>query len=832
MKLRVVLMLILLLAFPMFGNAQQPAGTLNVKTDGSAVGDGVTDDAAAIQAILDTADVQNKNLYFPPGTYVIGSDITTHAGVSLLGDHAGLSIIRSSPGNVYSIGNQTWSDPSSNIDVEDLHFLNCYLDWYGSESVRKNIDVRRCLFFANDSAFVTTTNNSQFQIALGHVVDGTVEDCVFISQSNCTLECISGYQNVRQIFRRNVFGIHLDRAQWLETEWTGYSNWSNLSSKIQTLRSRFSLNTDQGFFRRALKINGSTDTRVEHNIFNGSPYTLSEPVNRDHVIYAHGGYSNLEVLSNWMRGWPSAPNGGLKVRNTYGSTTVIANYFVNTPLLQYAYDNNIPIAYENAIIHRNHFEIYQNFSDGRLGISWWKNFPGDAPQTNNEYSSNVFECPKSYATCINLTNGDMDGHTAYDSNIFLSDGSPATTASPLVLVPGAPDSARTAPYDAYQVPMLNIPSYTSDPVFSTNLIDLGSILPDNLVTGSVAALASDADGESLEFMKMDGPDWLAVNLDGTYSGTPTLADAGTNEFTIRAADNKDGYGAATLRINVNADFLTLSFQPIHDTHVSQENPDSNYGTSTKFAIRDDRGGKGFTGFMRFDLGTSDLAIVSAKLKIYCSQKAVNLNIFEVGDTNWTEQAMTWNTQPAKGVAFETRPVGLEVWEEIDVTDHVNPDGTAGFAFTSTSLSYMNIWTKESTNAPVLEVVVASNSTDWDNDGLPNNWELEYFGGETNAVAGEDVDDDFFNNLNEYISGTDPTNGNSYFTTTPAVDGSGFIVSWHPVSNREYAVWHCESLTNGFSNLTNGIAYPQNSYTDTVHAVEGRGFYKVDVQLTP
>lgn len=206
-----ILIAVVFLMFPMVGNAQQPAGTLNVKTDGTAVGDGATDDAAAIQSILDAADTQNKNLYFPPGTYVIGADITTRKGVSLLGDFSGMSIIRSAPGTVHNIGNQGWSSPSSDVDVEDLFFLNCDLHWYGSESVRKNINVRRCLFFANDSVFKTTTSNSQFQITLGHVGNGTVEDYIFISQSNCTQECISSYQNVQQLYSCNVFGMQLGR---------------------------------------------------------------------------------------------------------------------------------------------------------------------------------------------------------------------------------------------------------------------------------------------------------------------------------------------------------------------------------------------------------------------------------------------------------------------------------------------------------------------------------------------------------------------------------------------------------------------------------------------
>ncbi len=48
MKCRLKIVLVLLI-LPFIGRAQQPAGTLNVKTDGTAVGNGIVDDAAAIQ---------------------------------------------------------------------------------------------------------------------------------------------------------------------------------------------------------------------------------------------------------------------------------------------------------------------------------------------------------------------------------------------------------------------------------------------------------------------------------------------------------------------------------------------------------------------------------------------------------------------------------------------------------------------------------------------------------------------------------------------------------------------------------------------------------------
>lgn len=832
----------LFLALVLCAMAQQPPGTLNVTTDGTATGNGVTDDAAAIQAVLDSAHSQGKDLYFPSGTYVIGADITTREGVSLLGDHAGLSIIRSTPGSVYRVGNQTWSDPSSYIDVEDLHFLNSYLHWYGSESVRKEIDVRRCLFFGNDPAFANTTADSFFQIVLGHVVDGVNEDCVFLRQSNCPGESISGYRNVRQIYRNCVWGLHLDRTAWLETQWSGYGAWSNLTSKLQTIRTRFGLTADQGYFRRGIKINDSDDTCVEYNIFNGSPYTPITPVNRDHVIYAHGGYTDLEVLGNWMRGWPAEPNGGLKIRNTYGESTVIANYFVNTPLLQYAYDNNTPQAYEHAIIHRNHFEIYQNFSFNRLGISFWETVDGTPPQTSNEYSANTFECPKAYANLINLTNGDLGGHIAYDSNRYLSDGTPVSTAhysGPFPLVPGAPDSSRTAPYDGYAIPDLDIPWFTDPPAFASDPLVLPAATPGEPYVDTLVGRASDPDGESLEFMKMSGPDWLSVAWDGTLSGVPDEGNIGLNTVIVRVGDNHDGMDEAELRIQVGSTNwpLQVSYAPIEDSHTSQENPDTNYGSAANLLVRNDLYNTGFRPYLKFNVPTNGLVVTDATLKLYCSQGTHTLRIQEVADTSWTEMGITWSNAPALGGLIAVGAVGTDVWEAFDVSAYVSGAGTYGFGLDSSSGSYRQVGAREGANPPVLDVVYWDPSMDTDGDGMPDWWEDRYFGGSTNGLAGVDGDGDGPDNLSEYIAHTDPTNGASFFAVTGGLNMAGgstdMVVSWDAQEDRLYDVHWCSDMSTGtYTLVQSNMAYPNASCTVSVRQADHHGFYRGDVRLTP
>ncbi len=120
--------------------------------------------------------------------------------------------------------------------------------------------------------------------------------------------------------------------------------------------------------------------------------------------------------------------------------------------------------------------------------------------------------------------------------------------------------------------------------------------------------------------------------------------------------------------------------------------------------------------------------------------------------------------------------------------------------------------------------------DMDGDGLPNDWESQY--AVTNAYA--DGDSDGFNNLAEFISGTDPTNGASYFTAINSlaeVNGTNcFVVEWISIPDRLYSVQWSTNLVAGFQLLETTIEHPINSYADTIHAAESKGYYKVDVRL--
>ena len=127
------------------------------------------------------------------------------------------------------------------------------------------------------------------------------------------------------------------------------------------------------------------------------------------------------------------------------------------------------------------------------------------------------------------------------------------------------------------------------------------------------------------------------------------------------------------------------------------------------------------------------------------------------------------------------------------------------------------------------------NTDWDGDGLPNEWELVYFNDPTNAMAGFDSDGDGQNNLSERISGFDPTNSSSVFSitgyTAPASNGEPFIITWTPIIGRMYDVGWSDNLQNAtYSNLVEGLIHPRGSYTDSVERAGYSHFYRVDVRL--
>lgn len=89
------------------------------------------------------------------------------------------------------------------------------------------------------------------------------------------------------------------------------------------------------------------------------------------------------------------------------------------------------------------------------------------------------------------------------------------------------------------------------PFFTTNPISPPGGLFGTPISGSVGDLVNSFNGEEPTFALVSGPEWLTVNADGTYSGTPAESDIGDNEFVVSVTDSV-GTSEATLQIAVAA----------------------------------------------------------------------------------------------------------------------------------------------------------------------------------------------------------------------------------------------------------------------------------------
>jgi hypothetical protein len=123
------------------------------------------------------------------------------------------------------------------------------------------------------------------------------------------------------------------------------------------------------------------------------------------------------------------------------------------------------------------------------------------------------------------------------------------------------------------------------------------------------------------------------------------------------------------------------------------------------------------------------------------------------------------------------------------------------------------------------LTVSGDPNDTDKDGLPNDWELLYYGGETNANPSAICANGINTILEAYIAGLDPTDPDALFEAA-LTDGSA--LRWTATSGRVYSVWSTTNLLESFQPLETNIFWPQSSWTDGADHAER--FYRVDVKL--
>ena len=90
------------------------------------------------------------------------------------------------------------------------------------------------------------------------------------------------------------------------------------------------------------------------------------------------------------------------------------------------------------------------------------------------------------------------------------------------------------------------------PHFDSSTIVRSNAVPGQSYSGSLAAEAVDPNpGDVLTFTKLDGPAWLTVSANGSFSGTPGPRQSGANHFVVRVTDFAGASAFALLAIQVD-----------------------------------------------------------------------------------------------------------------------------------------------------------------------------------------------------------------------------------------------------------------------------------------
>ena len=128
---------------------------------------------------------------------------------------------------------------------------------------------------------------------------------------------------------------------------------------------------------------------------------------------------------------------------------------------------------------------------------------------------------------------------------------------------------------------------------------------------------------------------------------------------------------------------------------------------------------------------------------------------------------------------------------------------------------------------------APSSPDSNGNGIPDEWELQYFGSLGVSTNGADFDGDGVTDLHEYLAGTSPTDPLSYLgliaMEQESIDGM-MRLSWSSSAGRYYLVRRSSAPGGHFELVASGLAAspPVNEWMDTPPPEESAVFYLIEL----
>ncbi|NOT31498.1 MAG: DNRLRE domain-containing protein, partial [Planctomycetes bacterium] len=218
---------------------------------------------------------------------------------------------------------------------------------------------------------------------------------------------------------------------------------------------------------------------------------------------------------------------------------------------------------------------------------------------------------------------------------------------------------------------------------------------------------------------------LDVQFTDTSTGAPTswswdFGDGGTavaqnplHEYiatgifpvslTVGTAGGSDEETWSNL-ITVTPALPTQSFPVLADARVNEASPASNSGTAPALQVRFAAGGS-FASYLRFDLSGLSGPVVSAKLRLFCTDGSTVGGLVFPTTNAWSETAINWNNRPAAtgGLITQLGSITASTWVEFDVTSAVGAPGLVSFLLTSTTSNSAVFSSREGAQPPELVV---------------------------------------------------------------------------------------------------------------------------------
>jgi len=118
--------------------------------------------------------------------------------------------------------------------------------------------------------------------------------------------------------------------------------------------------------------------------------------------------------------------------------------------------------------------------------------------------------------------------------------------------------------------------------------------------------------------------------------------------------------------------------------------------------------------------------------------------------------------------------------------------------------------------------------DYNNDGLPDDWQLLYFGSEKNNWLGlkQDSDGDGATNQQEFMAGTDPSDASDKLTVEMLKLEEGQRLQWNAQPGAVYQLQHSTDLNGRWINVGEPVLASENETGISLRSVEDVNFYRI------